>query len=201
MITPKPAAVSAAPRLSAWRPVAAALALAALAACSAAPQSIAGKRAIAAPAVAEATDAWASNCYPQLERDVLKLAGDDAVDCGLLRLDATQEQHAAVEQCTREAEASHRPYRAGHVSISAGDTYMACDVAIRDPSGQRWRLWYDFDFGDRLSHGTSDGVLSVSRCRAIAFRPGSLLTGSFFDLADCQETASAAGSPVTTGAP
>jgi hypothetical protein len=144
----------------------------------------------------EHTNPWASNCYEHFERDVLKIAGERAVNCGLLRLDATEAQKAEVEKCTRTAEQLGRPYRAGQVGIDVADTYIACDVAIRDPDGQRWRLWYDFDLDDRLSQGKSDGVVTVSRCNKIAFQPGTLLTHSFFELTGCEEAPLLVASPV-----
>ena len=190
------------------RPVPARLRLAAplafgllLAACSGTTQPLAqAHRATdAGQGESYSSDPWETNCYAGFERDVLKIAGEQAVDCGLLRLDATDEQRAAVDRCARVAEASKRPYRAGQVGIDVADTYIACDVAIRDPSGQRWRLWYDFDLGDKLSRGASDGVVQVSRCSKIDFRPGSLLTGSFFDLQDCQDAPWLVASPVASG--
>src|SRR5204863_1223558 len=99
--------------------------------------------------VDEHTNPWASNCYAHFERDVLKLAGERAVNCGLLRLDATEAQKAEVEKCAKTAEELGRPYRAGQVGIDVADTYIARDVAIRDPNGPRWRLWYDFDLDDK----------------------------------------------------
>jgi hypothetical protein len=204
MITPIPTAASVA-RPSWSRRFSLAIACAALAACSGAPVQTAAVPASTATTAAAVVDThtnpWASNCYAQFERDVLKIAGRKAVNCGLLRLDATEEQRAEVEQCTRAAERLGRPYRAGQVGIDVADTFIACDVAIRDPSGQRWRLWYDFDLDDRLSKGASDGVVTVSRCSDIAFRPGSLLTGSFFDLVECQEAPRVVASPIAAGAP
>jgi hypothetical protein len=204
MITPIPTAVPVARLLSARR-LAIAFACAALAACSATPVQTSAVPGTHAPAAAangdDHTNPWASNCYAQFERDVLKLAGPRSVNCGLLRLDATDEQRAEVEQCTRDAEKLGRPYRAGQVGIDVADTYIACDVAIRDTDGQRWRLWYDFDLDDRLSKGASDGVVTVSRCNDIAFRPGSLLTGSFFDLVECREAPMIVASPIAAGAP
>ena len=184
-----------------------ALASVALAACSTSTQTAnrdklpAQAAAIAAANADEHTNPWASNCYKKFERDVLRLAGERSVNCGLLRLDATEEQKAEVEKCAKTAEQLGRPYRAGQVGIDVADTYIACDVAIRDPSGQRWRLWYDFDLDDRISKGASDGVVSVSRCDSIAFRPGSLLTGSFFDLGGCEEAPYIVASPIAAGAP
>jgi hypothetical protein len=181
----------------------------ALGACSASTQTASNRdklpaqaAAIAAANAGENTNPWASNCYKQFERDVLRHAGERAVICGLLRLDATEEQKAEVQKCAKTAEHLGRPYRAGQVGIDVADTYIACDVAIRDPSGQRWRLWYDFDLDDRISKGASDGVVSVSRCDSIAFRPGSLLTGSFFDLGGCEEAPYLVASPIAAaGAP
>jgi hypothetical protein len=75
-------------------------------------------------------------------------------------------------------------------------------VAIRDPNGQRWRLWYDFDLDDRQSQGKSDGVVTVSRCNDIAFQPGTLLTHSFFEMTGCQEAPMLIASPIAAaGAP
>jgi len=182
------------------------LALAAVAALSAcggtstqASRAGAASMPVAGTVPVENRDPWEYNCYAGFDRDVLKLAGDEAVDCGLLRLDATPEDFAEVEECTRAAEASRRPYKVGQVGIDVGDKYIACDIAIRDASGQRWRFWYDFDLDDRLSKGSSDGVVSVSRCDSIAFRPGSMLTGSFFDLGGCQEAPALVASPVASG--
>jgi hypothetical protein len=180
----------------------------ALAACSASTQTASNRDKVPAQAAAIAaanaddhTNPWASNCYEKFERDVLKLASEHSVNCGLLRLDATEAQKAEVEKCAKTAEKLGRPYRAGQVGIDVADTYIACDVAIRDPNGQRWRLWYDFDLDDKLSQGKSDGVVTVSRCDRIAFRPGSLLTYSFFDLGGCRETPMLVASPVAAGAP
>ena len=187
------------------RLLAAACAGAMLVACSGSTQSTTRVdkpvRASGAVVADEHTNPWASNCYEHFERDVLKIAGERAVNCGLLRLDATEEQKAEVEKCTRTAEKLGRPYRAGQVGIDVADTYIACDVAIRDPNGQRWRLWYDFDLDDRLSKGASDGVVTVSRCSSIAFQPGTLLTHSFFELGGCQEAPMLVASPVAAGAP
>jgi len=158
--------------------------------------------AVTAASTDEHTNPWASNCYEHFERDVLKIAGERAVNCGLLRLDATDEQKAEVEKCTRTAEKLGRAYRAGQAGIDVADTYIACDVAIRDPNGQRWRLWYDFDLDDRLSKGASDGVVTVSRCDSIAFQPGTLLTHSFFEMTGCQEAPMLVASPIAAaGAP
>jgi hypothetical protein len=204
MLTQKPRDLHAASRPALRRPAAAlACGILLLAACSSGPMQPLAATANKAPDVAapEATDPWASNCYKHFERDVLKLAGEEALDCGLLRLDATEEQRASADRCARVAEASKRPYRTGQVGIDVADTYIACDVAIRDPSGQRWRLWYDFDLDDRISKGASDGVVSVSRCDSITFRPGSLLTGSFFDLGGCENVPSLVASPIAAGAP
>ncbi len=185
-----------------------ALASLGLAACSASTQTASNRDKLPAQAAAIAdanadlhTNPWAANCYAQFERDVLRLAGPRSVNCGLLRLDATEEQKEEVEQCARDAEKLGRPYRAGQVGIDIADTYIACDVAIRDPQGQRWRLWYDFDLDDRLSKGASDGVVTVSRCNSIAFQPGTLLTHSFFELGGCQEAPSLVSSPIAAGAP
>lgn len=180
----------------------------ALAACSASTQTASNRdkvpaqaAAIAAANVDDHTNPWASNCYEKFERDVLRLASEHSVNCGLLRLDATEEDKAEVEKCTKAAEKLGRPYRAGQVGIDIADTYIACDVAIRDPHGQRWRLWYDFDLDDRLSKGASDGVVTVSRCNSIAFQPGTLLTHSFFELGGCREAPRLVSSPVAAGAP
>jgi hypothetical protein len=187
--------------------IAIALASVALAACSASTQTASNRDKLPAQAAAIAdandihTNPWAANCYAQFERDVLRLAGTRAVNCGLLRLDATEEQKAEVEKCAKTAEELGRPYRAGQVGIDIADTYIACDVAIRDTHGQRWRLWYDFDLDDRLSQGASDGVVTVSRCNSIAFQPGTLLTHSFFELGGCQEAPALVSSPVAAGAP
>jgi len=191
------------------RLLAAALAGAMLVACSASTQDttrvdkpVRASGAVTAASADEHTNPWASNCYEHFERDVLKIAGDRAVNCGLLRLDATDEQKAEVEKCTRTAEKLGRAYRAGQVGIDVADTYIACDVAIRDPNGQRWRLWYDFDLDDRLSKGASDGVVTVSRCDSIAFQPGTLLTHSFFEMSGCQEAPMLVASPIAAvGAP
>jgi hypothetical protein len=188
--------------------LAAVLASIALAACSASTQTASNRdrvpgqaAAIAAANADDHTNPWAANCYAQFERDVLKLAGERSVNCGLLRLDATEAQKDEVEQCARSAEKLGRPYRAGQVGIDVADTYIACDVAIRDTHGQRWRLWYDFDLDDRQSQGKSDGVVTVSRCNSIAFQPGTLLTHSFFELGGCQEAPSIVASPIAAGAP
>lgn len=178
-----------------------ALAVSALVSCSTSPTGAKGSASTPIVVANAADDAWANNCYAKFERDVLKLSGERALNCGLLRIDATEAQRAEVEQCARDAEASKRPYRAGQIGIDIADTYIACDVAIRDPSGQRWRLWYDFDLGDKLSHGKSDGVVAVSRCSSIAFRPGTLLSNSFFELNGCQEAPMTVASPVLSGAP
>jgi hypothetical protein len=187
-----------------------ALGCVALAACSASTQTASNRDKLPAQAAAiakanapvdEHTNPWASNCYEKFERDVLTLSGERAVNCGLLRLDATEDDKAEVEKCTKAAEKLGRPYRAGQVGIDVADTYIACDVAIRDTTGQRWRLWYDFDLNDRLSQGRSDGVVTVSRCNSIAFQPGTLLTHSFFELGGCQEAPSLVSSPVAAGAP
>ena len=191
-------------RVPVLRLLGAALAGLALAACSATTTQGSTPSAKVDAVAADAdlhTNPWASNCYAQFERDVLRLAGTRSVNCGLLRLDATEEQKEEVEQCARDAEKLGRPYRAGQVGIDIADTYIACDVAIRDPSGQRWRLWYDFDLDDRQSKGLSDGVVTVSRCNSIAFQPGTLLTHSFFELGGCQEAPMLVSSPVAAGAP
>jgi hypothetical protein len=206
MLTQKPRDLHAASRPALRRPAAmlACGILVLLGACSSGPMqplAAGANKSATATAAAEASDPWASNCYKHFERDVLKLAGEQALDCGLLRLDATEEQRASADRCARVAEASKRPYRTGQVGIDVADTYIACDVAIRDPSGQRWRLWYDFDLDDRLSKGASDGVVSVSRCDSIAFRPGSLLTGSFFELGGCEDAPYIVASPIAAGAP
>jgi hypothetical protein len=203
MITPNSPVLHAG-RAPVLRLLAVAFAGFALAACSATSTQSATPSSKVDEVVADAdanTNPWAANCYAQFERDVLKLAGERAVNCGLLRLDATEEQKAEVETCARTAEKLGRPYRAGQVGIDIADTYIACDVAIRDPSGQRWRLWYDFDLDDRQSKGLSDGVVTVSRCNSIAFQPGTLLTHSFFELGGCQEAPMLVSSPVAAGAP
>src|SRR5437762_364926 len=87
-----------------------ALASLALAACSASTQTASNRDKLPAQAAAiakanapvdEHTNPWASNCYAHFERDVLKLAGERAVNCGLLRLDATEAQKAEVEKCAK----------------------------------------------------------------------------------------------------
>jgi hypothetical protein len=191
------------------RLLAAALAGAMLVACSGSTPSttrvdkpVRASGAVTAANADEHTNPWASNCYEHFERDVLKIAGARAVNCGLLRVDATEAQKAEVEKCARTAEKLGRPYRAGQIGIDVADTYIACDVAIRDPNGQRWRLWYDFDLDDRLSKGASDGVVTVSRCNSIAFQPGTLLTHSFFEMTGCQEAPMLIASPIAAaGAP
>jgi hypothetical protein len=208
MITPTSTALRPG-RVPVLRLLAAAFAGAFLVACSAQTQTttrvdkpVRASGAVTATNADEHTNPWASNCYEHFERDVLKIAGERAVNCGLLRLDATEEQKAEVEKCARTAEKLGRPYRAGQIGIDVADTYIACDVAIRDTNGQRWRLWYDFDLGDRLSKGTSDGVVTVSRCSSIAFQPGTLLTHSFFEMTGCQEAPMLIASPIAAaGAP
>jgi hypothetical protein len=202
MITPDSPVLHAGPHLR--RIVLAVLAATALSACggTATQASRTGAKGMPIAGTIDADehrDPWEYNCYAGFDRDVLKIAGDEAVDCGLLRLDATPQDFADVEKCTRVAEASHRAYKVGQVGIDVGDKYIACDVAIRDATGQRWRFWYDFDLDDRLSKGASDGVVSVSRCETVAFQPGSLLTGSFFDLGGCREAPMLVASPVASG--
>jgi hypothetical protein len=196
MITPTSLALHAAARI---RPalgllVATAVAGTLLAACSSAPTQSVAQSTHAAPTLAQImgeepleqpTDPWASNCYAGFEQDVLAVAGEEARDCGFLRIDAGKTQRAEVDRCLRVAAAGKKPFRAGHLD-GDGKT-IACDVAIRDGSGQLWRLWYDFDMGDRQSHGESDGVLIASRCDAMKFRAGSSLPGSFFAFEDCRQ--------------
>jgi hypothetical protein len=130
-------------------------------------------------------DPWAANCYSGFEEDILAIAGqEESFDCGFLRMDASDKQRADANRCAKVAVAAKRPFRVGH--IDADGKTLACDVALRDGSGQLWRVFYDFDLQDAQSHGQSDGVLVASRCGSIAFRPGTGLHGSFFALEDCQ---------------
>jgi hypothetical protein len=185
MITLQRPVVSAARRpLSAWRPLTVAVsfgALLLLAACG----GTSSQATLAAKGHDAGPGAWASNCYAGFERDVLALAGEDSLDCGFLRMDALGEQRASVDRCLHIAAADKGAFRAGH--IDADGKTLACDVAIRDDSGQLWRLWYDFDLSDRQSQGASDGVLIASRCQSMQFRAGSTLPGSFFAFEGCQE--------------
>ena len=130
------------------------------------------------------TDPWAANCYAGFERDVLALSGEQARDCGFLRIDALGGDRGKVDRCLRNAMADNQSFRVGHID-GDGKT-LACDVAMRDDNGQLWRLWYDFDVGNVQSQGMSDGVLVASRCTNLKFKAGSTLPGSFFALEGCE---------------
>jgi hypothetical protein len=132
-----------------------------------------------------AAAAWGANCYKGFERDVIALAGEQSLDCGFLRIDALGGDREKVNRCLHIAVAGNEPFRVGH--IDGDGRTLACDVAMRDGNGQLWRLWYDFDIANVHSQGASDGVLIASRCKSLAFKPGSTLPGSFFALEGCEE--------------
>jgi hypothetical protein len=184
MITPTTRAIHAAARPPSLRRTASILACAALlSACGISPMQATTQIDSGTQAARDA--AWANNCYKGFERDVLAIAGDQALDCGFLRIDALGGDRTSVDRCLHVAVADDKPFRVGH--IDGNGRTLACDVAMRDEQGQLWRLWYDFDIGNVHSQGASDGVLIASRCQSIAFKAGSTLPGSFFALEGCEE--------------
>lgn len=185
MITPRTHAAHAAARACASPRNLLVLACTALLAACGGTSSQTAKNATPTDSQLAAAAAWSTNCYKGFERDVLAMAGEDSLDCGFLRIDALGGDRGKVDRCLRIAAGGNDAFRVGH--IDGDGRTLACDVAMRDASGQLWRLWYDFDITNTHSQGASDGVLIASRCRSIAFKPGSTLPGSFFALEGCEE--------------
>lgn len=111
---------------------------------------------------------WGGACYVGFAEHVERLAGKDAVDCGLHR-HGTVKHHASARRCMRKALAAGRSYRVGEVTYlaggeAAGTTVDACTVAIEGPAALPVYLWY---FRDSPVLNTGLGRLWVQRCHDV----------------------------------
>lgn len=134
------------------------------------------------PALPQA-GSWANQCYVNLDRDVSKIAGPSAIDCGFLPLDASRNNRIATEACAKNAAGNGKPFKFGYGSF--GDDSAYCDVAIRGPDGQIISLFYDSDVTGQMGAKGNHSAVWTSRCKAIKFRPGTLGLGSFFEMQEC----------------
>ena len=117
--------------------------------------------------------------------DVANLVGGDAIDCGFAHYRATFYDRESIVMCAREASAGTKPFMFGYKG--AGDDSLFCHAAVRDPDGQYWRLFYDFDV---TGAGTIDGRNSrlwISRCEELHFQQGSIFVGSILYLDVCTQ--------------
>lgn len=101
-------------------------------------------------------------CYTLIDEETRRIAGEGALDCGLLPLDADRRSVRFAHECVQHALATLVPFRSGYVGF--GDDSAYCLVTLRAPDGQLWELFYDSDamgaFGTR---GDQSG-LRLSRC-------------------------------------
>lgn len=137
--------------------------------------------AIAAPARAESRQSsWDGVCYAGFAAHVERLAGADAVDCGLHRHGDVAGRKSAM-RCMRRASASGRTYKVG--VLSAQDPIDSCHVAIEKASALPLRLLY---FRDSPMWNSGKGRVLVQRCHDILApgKPGDL---RLFDVDDCAD--------------
>lgn len=127
---------------------------------------------------------WANRCYTMVDEDTRRIVSDEAIDCGLLPLDATKRSRAFAEGCAQQALAERASFRVGYVGF--GDDSMYCVIALRSPDGQLWELFFDSDRWGAFGTRGNQSQLRLSRCTAM--RPDSLS----FDQKDCVEDADAA---------
>jgi hypothetical protein len=136
-----------------------------------------------APVVVPRQGSWNDRCYLGFAEDVAAIAGPAATDCGFLPLDAAEGLRDATERCARQALKSGAPFKFGYESF--GDDSGFCDVAVRNPEGEFIGLFVDYDVSGQAGYAP---VASTSRCAGLAFRPGTIGRGSFFDLEECEQT-------------
>lgn len=128
---------------------------------------------------------WGGQCYKSLDRDVSELAGLTAIDCGFLRLKATEAERSATQACAKDAVKSNRAFKFGYASF--GDDSAFCDIAIRRPDGQMISFFFDADVTGQMGSNGNNSTVWTSLCNKIKFKPGTIGFGSFFDLQKCTE--------------
>lgn len=127
---------------------------------------------------------WNDVCYDGFAEDAIKLGGSAAEDCGILHRNEHYSGLNPPDQCLRPLLASKRAFRAALSSYGNDSRY--CEAAIRDQAGNLYHIWLDFDVTGQWGSDGANAVLSVSRCKRIQLRPGTIGPGSYFDLSGCE---------------
>jgi hypothetical protein len=132
-----------------------------------------------------ATRSWDQQCYPALRKDVAHLAGQSAIDCGFIQLDASETVKDRTVRCAGESISGNLPFEFGYRGV--GDDSWYCDVAIRAADGQLYSLYYDSDVTGHWAERPETSRLWLQRCKGIRMLPGTS-TRSFFALDGCEES-------------
>jgi hypothetical protein len=90
------------------------------------------------------------------------LAGDDARDCGPIRLDGARNEAVA---CAEQAAAAGQAYRVAFERQGIDSEIR--EGAARDGSGKPWAIHYDSDVTGGSE--TPDPWLIIASCRAVSF--------------------------------
>ena len=128
---------------------------------------------------------WTEQCYINFEQDVSQIAGESAVDCGFLAMQATDAERNLAKSCAKSAVKAGNPFKFGYQGFGVDSVY--CDVAVRRVDGQMVSVYFDSDVTGQMGSGGNNSALWASRCKTIKFKPGTIGVGSFFDLQNCTE--------------
>ncbi len=130
--------------------------------------------------------AWDSTCYDDIAYVASELAGEEATDCGLLRIGSSTAPGARFRQCIASASTSGEPFLLGRVSVLPDAS--SCTVAMRAKDGQLWELYYNFDYDHSAP---SDGdeiafrwILQMSRCESM---DRVSVSSGYFELKGCRK--------------
>jgi hypothetical protein len=129
----------------------------------------------------EIADSW-DRCYPKFKAVVLALAPQDVKVCGFFDRASTASDKEGTKSCAKRQWPQTGSVVFGH--RDAGDDSMFCDAVVRDAQGKIFSVFFDSD----SSGGGGEKprpTLSISECRSLAFRPGTIGKDSFFALEAC----------------
>jgi len=128
----------------------------------------------------KAQASWSYGCWRDMGRDIDELAGDSAIDCGLLLPWDSEATRWAIRRCAEDVYASGRAFKVGFRSF--GDDSAYCGVAARSADGRIWSLYADSDV---LHIGGGGTTLWASECRSLAITNVTNGGERFFELEGC----------------
>jgi hypothetical protein len=178
-MTPRPSADAQPIRANPWAVLAALAMVSLLPGCVDRTASLTEQPSIeSASAMDGDADAWARLCGPGLAAEIDRLAGAEAIDCGMHDRPETVVRDRA-RACMRSAIDAGKSFKAGRYGL--GDSFRFCDVAIGRQD--RVLLGVFFSFDDVLEDGRSR--VWASQCADVSYKPDTIDEHAFFALQRC----------------
>ena len=119
---------------------------------------------------------WSGVCHRTFRRDIERLAGPNAIDCGFIGNEWSKERIKATRTCIADAMASNSGFKAGYFLV--GDDGTGCDAVVRTEAGEI------------VSYSTMYSPLGsgiwVSRCEKFKLPPDPVRPADIYSAYDCK---------------